>query len=75
MKLPNGYGSVTKMKGNRRNPWAVKITKGYHIDPETGDMKTKQVYLGYAKSKAEGLKMLAEYHNMPYVQNHDLYGI
>ncbi len=66
MKLPNGYGSVTKMKGNRRNPWAVKITKGYHIDPETGDMKTKQVYLGYAKSKAEGLKMLAEYHNMPY---------
>lgn len=27
MKLPNGYGSVTKMSGKRRNPWVVRKTE------------------------------------------------
>lgn len=36
MKLPNGYGTVFKLKGNRRKPWVVKKT-----------MKGKQVCLGY----------------------------
>lgn len=26
MKLPNGYGSVVKLKGKRRKPWAVRIS-------------------------------------------------
>ena len=24
MKNPNGYGTVTKLSGNRRKPWIVK---------------------------------------------------
>lgn len=26
MKLPNGYGSITKLPGNRRKPYAVRKT-------------------------------------------------
>lgn len=28
MKLPNGYGSVTKLSGNRRNPYMARVTLG-----------------------------------------------
>ena len=46
MRLPNNYGSVYKMGGKRRRPW--RIVK---------DGKT----VGYAITRAEGLKILAEY--------------
>lgn len=29
MKNPNGYGSITKLSGNRRNPWRVRKTDGW----------------------------------------------
>jgi len=29
MKNPNGFGTVVKLKGNRRNPYIVKKTKGW----------------------------------------------
>lgn len=50
MKLPNNYGTVSKMKGNLRNPWRV-------MAPDNG-RKT----IGYTKTKAEGMLLLAEYH-------------
>ena len=30
MKNPNGYGSVVKLSGNRRNPFAARKTKGWN---------------------------------------------
>jgi hypothetical protein len=30
MKLPNGYGSVVKLKGERRRPYAVRKTAGFN---------------------------------------------
>lgn len=60
MKLPNGYGSVTKMSGRRRNPWVSRKTDGYELDPEKGTKKQKYIIIGYAPTKAEGLKMLAD---------------
>ena len=27
MRLPSGYGSVIKLKGNRRRPYQARITK------------------------------------------------
>jgi len=29
MKMPNGYGSVYKLSGNRRKPWAARVTDGW----------------------------------------------
>ena len=31
MRLPNGYGSISKLSGKRRKPWIVRITDGFDI--------------------------------------------
>lgn len=52
----NGFGSIIKLSGNRRKPFAVRITTGWK------DGKQVRKYLGYYKSEAEALLALAEYH-------------
>ena len=66
MKLPNGYGSVTKLSGKRRKPYIVRVTTGWHYDPEKDRQVQDSVIIGYAKTKAEGLKMLADYNGAPF---------
>lgn len=66
MKLPNGYGSVSKLSGKRRKPWIVRKTHGYHLDLEAEKLITDTIIVGYAKTKGEALQMLAEYNNNPY---------
>lgn len=55
MKNPNGYGTVTKLSGNRRKPWIVKEGKS-----------GKQKPIGYTSTKEEGLILLAQYNNDPW---------
>lgn len=39
MKLPNGYGSITKLSGKRRRPWMVHFLKrGYSVFNAEFDM-------------------------------------
>lgn len=55
MRNPNGYGTVTKLSGNRRKPWVVKEgTSG------------RQKPIGYTATREEGLIMLANYNNNPW---------
>lgn len=65
MKLPNGYGSVYKLPGNRRKPWAVRITVSR---TEGIDSKThwKYKYLGYYETQSAALVALAHYNENPY---------
>lgn len=65
MKLPNGYGSVYKLPGNRRKPWAVRITVSRSKD-SIGAMHWKYKYLGYYESRPEALNALANYNQNPY---------
>lgn len=60
MKFPNGYGSCYRLPGNRRKPWAVRISLG----KDGGRMKYK--YLGYYSSHEEALQCLADYNKDPY---------
>ncbi len=70
MRLPNGYGSVVKLKGNRRKPYAVRITTGFKENEtnEYGIIKYTQTYkyLGYFKTKNEALACLVGYNENPY---------
>lgn len=61
MKLPNGYGSITKLKGTRRKPWLVRITTGK-------DENGKQIRqtLGYYETRAKALEALTEFNRDPY---------
>lgn len=55
MKNPNGYGTVTKLSGNRRKPFVVKE-----------GVSGKQKPIGYAATREEGLILLAQYNNDPW---------
>ncbi len=55
MKNPNGYGTVTKLSGNRRRPYIIKE-----------GMSGKQKILGYAATREEGMILLAKYNRCPW---------
>ncbi len=57
---PNGYGSVTKLKGNRTKPWIAKIT----IYDQDG--RAKQSPIGYAETEEKANILLAQYNNNPW---------
>lgn len=61
MRNPNGFGSIIKMSGKRRRPFAVRVTAGWAADG-------KQIYrfLSYHASKSEAIIALAEYNKAPY---------
>lgn len=61
MKNPNGYGSVVKLSGNRRRPYAVRKTIGFN---EKGHPIYK--FLAYTETRREGLLILAKYNSAPY---------
>jgi Site-specific recombinase XerD len=61
MKLPNGFGSITKLSGNRRNPYIVRVTTGFD---KSGNQKMKP--LGYYPTYEAALQALALYNHKPY---------
>lgn len=67
MRKPNGYGAVIKLSGNRRKPYAVRITTGW--SPE-GKQQVK--YIGYYPNRKEAEIALAEYNKNPYIITEDL---
>lgn len=69
MKLPNGFGSVYKLSGNRRNPYVAKKTRGWSIDPETGKSKQLYITVGYYPTRKDALTALAEFNANPYDVN------
>ena len=66
MKLPNGFGSVHKLPGNRRKPWRARKTVGWDTDYEKGTCKQKYATIGYYPTQAEALQALADYNANPY---------
>lgn len=61
MRNPNGYGSVFKLSGNRRKPFAVRITQGWN-----GEGKQLYKYLSYHTTRKEAMQALATYNANPY---------
>ena len=53
MRLPNGYGSIYKLTGNRRRPWVVKKS-----------IEGKQKALGYFVTQEEALAFLVGVNRM-----------
>ena len=49
MKLPNSYGSVIKLGGKRRKPYAVRISK--LVEDDTGKVKRKYTYLAISPNR------------------------
>lgn len=61
MRNSNGYGSVIKLGGKRRRPYAVRVTVGWNDEG-------KQIYkyISYHEKKKDAQVALAEYNKNPY---------
>lgn len=61
IRNPNGYGSVVKLSGNRRRPYAARKTVGW-------DDRAFPIYavIGYYSTRKEAMLALAEYNANPY---------
>jgi len=61
MKNPNGYGSVVKLSGNRRNPYVARKTIGFNS-------RQHPIYnvIGYFPTREAGLIALAKFNNDPW---------
>lgn len=66
MRNPNGYGGISYMGKNRRNPYRVRITTGWEDNEETGIPKQLYATLGYYPTKKAAMIALAEYNKDPY---------
>jgi integrase len=60
MRLPNGYGSVYMLTGNRRRPWVARKTLGW-----TDDGRQIFYIVGYYKKRQDALDALADYNKNP----------
>ena len=69
MKLPNGYGTIYKLSGNRRKPWIAKVPAGFEpaISKKTGKEYLKQLYqiIGYFEKKEDAIDALARHRLEP----------
>lgn len=62
MRLENGFGSISKMSGNRRKPYWLRVTTGYELDEKTGKKIQIQETVGFSKTIKDGKKILIDYH-------------
>lgn len=61
MRRANGTGTICKLSGNRRKPWAIKLPDGF---TEAGNVRYR--YLSYHKSKKDAQQALARYIDDPF---------
>lgn len=61
MKFPNGFGSITRLSGNRRRPWAIRKT-----------VDGKQRYIAFCATYEDALAYLADYNKAPQIYSNSL---
>lgn len=71
LRNPNGYGSISYLGKNRRNPYRVRITTGWEYNKETGKYKQLYATLGYYPDRPAAMIALAKYNESPYDLNAD----
>ena len=69
MRNPNGYGGISYLGENRRNPFRVRITAGWEYDEKTGKQKQKYNTIGYFPTRKAAMIALAKYNENPYDLN------
>lgn len=60
-RLPNGFGSIVKLSGNRRKPYAARLSAS---GTATGQNTPRA--LGYFETWQQAYEVLAEYNKSPY---------
>ena len=66
MRNPNGYGTVFKLSGNRRNPWVAKKFDHWTYDEESRKDKVVYSVIGYYPDRISANEALVLYNKDPY---------
>lgn len=66
MRMPNGFGSVYKLSGKRRKPWAARKTVGWTWDEEKQKSYPIYQFIGYYTTQKEAITALTDYNKNPY---------
>lgn len=66
MRLPNSFGSVYKLSGKRRKPWAARKTVVWKTIEDTMQCHPVYAFIGYYATRAEALPALTAYNENPY---------
>lgn len=64
MRAPNSFGSIKKLSGKRRRPYAFIITCGWEI--VDGKKRQKQRVVSYHATRQEAMIARAEYNKSPF---------
>lgn len=70
LKLPNGFGGVSKLPGRRRKPWRARKTAGW--SDENGNFRQVYINLGCYATRNEAIQALAMYNANPYDLHPDI---
>ena len=70
MRNPNGFGSVYKLSGKRRKPWAVRKTTGWLLT-EDGKSYPKYEFLGYYERRADAVEALRKANSTFAITNYN----
>ena len=65
MRFPNGYGSVYRLKGNRRCPYVARKTTGWTFDEEGHKSFPVYKFIGFYSSAQEAMTALTEWNKTP----------
>lgn len=66
MKRANGTGSVYKLGGKRRKPWAARITLGWEMSADTGQLRQIYQPIGTYATRIEAENALNNFLLNPY---------
>lgn len=66
MRFPNGYGSVCKLKGNRRRPFVARKTIGFKMNEEKQTAYPVYQVIGYYEKREDALTALSDFNKNPY---------
>jgi integrase len=66
LKLPNGFGNISRLSGKRRKPWRVRKTIGWTVDDNSKKAKQTYITIGYYETRQQALMALSEYNCNPY---------
>jgi len=71
-RMPNGYGSIIKLSGKRRKPYAVRITTGYVLKGTDEHPRAVQQYryLEYFEKRTDAVRYLSDYNAGIRVREH-----
>lgn len=61
MRNPNGYGTVKKLSGKRRKPFAA-LTPAHYVP---GELKMKREIIGYFEKRSDAMAALGAWHQNP----------